>query len=923
VFIHRYVVRSVGHISNQAYQLFAQARVLGFELEKLDCHDVYHCAGDLSEADRLCLAEKLFKDSFLKQGRWEDTLQLIDSEQGCHIIEVSLRDGVSDIAADHIMRGARILGLASLKHVSVSQRFLVMGKQALREKDLRQLAEELLSNPVIEIYSLEKMPKPLRRAPSESNHTNVLKLSVRDLNDEELIKLAKHRRSALDLNEMQTIKSYFISQERDPTDIEFEMIAQTWSEHCSHKTFKAKITYSDRIIDGLLKSFIQKATREINAPWVRSAFVDNAGIIDFDDDYELSFKVETHNHPSAIEPFGGANTGMGGVIRDILGVSATPIAATDIFCFGSHSRRIESGVIAGVEDYGNKTGIPIVNGAVYYDQSYSTNPLVFCGCLGIAPKNKHPTRAQADDRIIVIGGKTGRDGLRGATFSSMTMDQETPDIASVSVQIGHPIMARALIEVVAEARDQELYHAITDCGAGGLSSAVGEMAALCGAAVELEQVKLKYQGLAPWEIWLSEAQERMVMAVPSSKLKQLQAICAIFECEMSDIGCFTDSGEIIVNFLGHQALKLSNKFLHQGMPQQVLWAPSTPSKKSLPPIIRQELADPESMLLALLAHPNISSKEKIIRLYDHEVQGASVIRPLVGANNDGPSDACVLKPSHTKSHRGLVLSNGMNPELGKYSPYAMAISAIDEAIRNAVAVGADPDRIAILDNFCFGNVKRPEVLSALVETAHACYDAATYYQTPFISGKDSLNNEYQGPDGESHAIIPTLVISALGIIDDVNLAVSMDFKSSGHHIYVLGSTSIESSDYAKELYRRLHQAIKTKLIQSCHDLSEGGLAVALAEMSIGGRLGCCINLGDSDLMMSLFGEFNARLLVEVKPQHAPTFEQLMSKDPSLPYQKLGITTENELFEIFHHHQSLISLPLTSLINAYFKQEIRA
>jgi phosphoribosylformylglycinamidine synthase len=650
---------------------------------------------------------------------------------------------------------------------------------------------------------------------------------------------------------------------------------------------------------------------------------------------------------------------VGGVIRDVLGVSAKPIAATDILCFGPqdldpetlpegvlHPRRIRSGVVAGVQDYGNKIGIPTVNGAIWYDAGYTANPLVFCGCVGLAPKNRTGgvTPPRPGDRVIVLGGRTGRDGLRGATFSSMTMDAQTGEVAGASVQIGDPITEKGLIEVITRARDAGLYHAITDCGAGGLSSAVGEMASQCGAEVELQHVRLKYPGLAPWEIWLSEAQERMVLAVPADALASLQSLCDTFDVELTDIGAFTNTHRLIVRCGGRVALDLANEFLHDGIPQRKLEARirrfalenSSTANSPNPPILNHS-----QLLLSLLSHPNLATKADVIRIYDHEVQGGTVVKPLTGAQNDGPSDACVIKPLGTKGARGIVLSNGLNPEFGKIDPYRMALSVVDEAIRNAVAVGADPERIALLDNFCWGDPKRPETLGGLVEAARGCHDAALHYGAPFISGKDSLNNEYLGSDGQRHAIPPTLLISAIGIIEDVLQAVTMDLKEAGNVVYLLGETKAELGgtywslitdhlssnsyqlsvisrvpglpEYAPQLYRALHRAMRANLVRACHDLSEGGLAVAAAEMCIGGRLGIALALNADDPVTALFSESNGRLLVEVRPEHCAAFE---SHFTGLPLQRLGLVTDDSHLTITTNTESLISLNLTDLLTAW-------
>lgn len=951
-------------------RLLADAKALGFtNLVGLEYQELYFVQGELNDTDKQRLINELFSDPVVQMG-YSQQQKILPEQQ---VIEIALRPGVTDPVAEQIVRGAHLLGIKGVQQAATGQRFLIKGEKHLSANELHTLANRLLANPVIHHYAIGQLETVFPQV--ETANDTVEMIPLRELDDTQLLALSRERRAALDIHEMNAIQNYYRELNREPTDVEFETIAQTWSEHCSHKTFRADIAVGDSyppatfgttsstsgkdayagttaaagetVIKGLLKTYIRAATEAIAAPWVWSAFVDNAGIIDFDDDYQVSFKVETHNHPSAIEPFGGANTGLGGVIRDVLGVSSKPIAATDIFCFGPqdielqtlpegtlHPRRIRSGVVAGVQDYGNKTGIPTVNGAIWYDSGYTANPLVFCGCVGLTPKNKHPRNPQVGDRVIVLGGRTGRDGLRGATFSSMTMDAQTGHVAGASVQIGDPIIAKGLIEVVTRACDLELYHAITDCGAGGFSSAVGEMASTIGAEVDLTQVKLKYPGLTPWEIWLSEAQERMVLAVPPKNLAVLQEISNTFDIELTDIGEFTQTKELIVRFGNKIVLQLANHFLFDGMPKKKLIASIRKTTPNLISTSNKEKNDPATLLLKLLAHPNIASKENVIRRYDHEIQGGTVVKPLTGVKNDGPSDACVLKPQGTQGVRGIVLSNGLNPEFGKHDPYAMALSVIDEAIRNAVAVGADPERIAILDNFCWGDPNRPETLGALVEAARGCYDAALHYQTPFISGKDSLNNEYLGVDGQRHAIPATLLISALGIIHDINRAVTMDFKNAGNSIYLLGETKNELVGshfllcggqatnlgtvpdmpiYAPSLYRALHQAMQDKLVSACHDLSEGGLAVAIAEMCIAGRTGCEVNLVATDTTTALFSESNGRLLVEIKPEHCAAFEACFADGLNTLLNKIGTVTAEPVLVLSNSGKTILTLPIEQLV----------
>ncbi|MCS6848855.1 MAG: phosphoribosylformylglycinamidine synthase subunit PurL [Anaerolineae bacterium] len=922
--------------------------------------DLYFLGGALDDSDASRIAEQLLCDPVTQTYAPGASPQ----PAGAHIVEVVLRPGVTDAVADELVRAARELGVNGIERAATGARYTLHG--ALDAEQVTRIARRLLANEVIQTFSIDAPIQPyLDYTASENPHIEVI--PIRGADDDALMRLSRERRLALNPEEMRAIRDYFIEIGRDPTDAEIETLAQTWSEHCVHKTFKAKIEIRDSrleiegaqspisnlqspIVDGLLKTYIKRATDEIAAPWVKSAFVDNAGVIAFDDEFDLAFKAETHNHPSAIEPFGGANTGVGGVIRDIIAVSARPIANTDVLCFGPqdlpfdalpegvlHPRRVRAGVIAGIEDYGNKMGIPTVSGAIVYDEGYIANPLVYCGCVGIAPVNSHPRAPQAGDRIVVLGGRTGRDGLRGATFSSAALTAETSDVAGSSVQIGNPIVEKNVMEVVMAARDARLYHAITDCGAGGLSSAVGEMGATLGARVQLERVPLKYAGLAPWEIWLSEAQERMVLAVPQQNLTALQAICERFDCEMSDIGEFTGDGHLRVYYRDLCACDLDMRFLHDGLPRRVLRAvvggrgdvetrgqedgrtgrqgdketrgkgdggASRPVDLSLSQLVAR-----------MMAHPNVASKEDVIRVYDHEVQGGTVIKPLVGIGKHGPSDAVVIKPQGTRGLRGFALACGINPNIGKRDAYAMAVSIVDEAIRNLVCVGADPSRIALLDNFCWGDPNDPVELGALVEACRGCYDAALHYRAPFISGKDSLNNTYLDKHGRRAGIPATLLISAIGIVDDVTKCVTMDLKAAGDRLYLLGETKDELAgslyeqivgrdascrvsattpptlpSHAPALYAALHRAMQAGLVRAAHDCSEGGLAVALVEMAQAGGLGIELEgIGDWRLEIALFSESNGRIVVEVAPEHAPAFEAMLH---GLPWAIIGVTTES-------------------------------
>lgn len=780
---------------------------------------------------------------------------------------------------------------------------------------------------------------------------NVKHIPIRNVDESELIRISREGLLSLNLPEMRAIQSYFARQGREPTDVEIETIAQTWSEHCVHKTFKSRIEYTENggsveIIDGLFNSFIRRATEEIDKEWCVSVFVDNAGIVEFDDDYNIAFKVETHNHPSAIEPYGGAGTGIGGVIRDCLGtgLGAKPILNTDVFCFGPldlaykqlptgslHPRRVFKGVVAGVRDYGNRMGIPTANGAILFDPRFTGNPLVFCGNVGLIPKNRCEKSVRPGDLILAVGGRTGRDGIHGATFSSLELDDASESLGSV-VQIGNPIMEKKMVDVLMKARDRRLYRSITDCGAGGFSSAVGEMGKDTGAEVHLENVRLKYEGLAPWEIWLSEAQERMVLALPPENLEAMTELCEAELVEATVLGEFTDSQKLRVSYGGNLAAELDMHFLHEGLPtptKKAVW--ETPCFPEPPePMIFNggnggtdppTTADFTQDLCAILGSPNVASKEWVIRQYDHEVQGGIVLKPLVGKENDGPSDACITIPV-LGSRKGVIVANGINPKFSDIDPYHGAAAAIDEALRNIIAVGGNLESTALLDNFSWGNPDKPDRLGGLVRAAKACYDIATAYGTPFISGKDSLYNEYRDTTtGKQLAIPSTLLISACCVMPDVTKAITMDAKSPGNPIYVLGKTYRElgASHYydihgfvgnsvpivrpeeGKSTMAALSGAIEERLIHSCHDCSEGGIAVAVAEMAFAGGFGMELDLAgvprDAEVTTDdvlLFAESNSRFILEVSRENCAAFEGFME---GVPYGCIGRIIERPEFAI--------------------------
>ena len=861
---------------------------------------VHHVEGDVTATQIAELCEQVLVDPVVDSS----IVDGVTPAQG-RVVEVALMPGATDPDARELEQAARNLGLPAIRVVT-ARRYDLIGE--LSDTDVATLTRRLLANDTIEISTEGELPAEFAGAAEADVRVDVVPLD--SLSNDELTQLSHERVLSLDLTEMQAIQAHFAAEGRHPRDAELETLAQTWSEHCVHKTFRATIdlthTAADGTVtrtrhDGLLPA-LREVTEELDPPWLRSAFVDDAGIVAFDDEFDVAFKVETHNHPSALEPFGGANTGVGGVVRDVIGVSARPIACTDVLCFGPadlpddqlptgvlHPRRIRDGVVAGIGDYGNKLGLPTVNGAVLYHEGYTANPLVYCGALGILPHGSHPTKPEVGDRIISLGGRVGRDGIHGATFSSAGMDASTVDHVGSAVQIGDPITEKGLIEVIERARDAHLYNAITDCGAGGFSSSVGEMGEDLGVDVDLSTVPLKYPGLQPWEIWLSEAQERIVIAVPPAKLHTLRDLCGAWDVEVTDLGTFTGSERLVVRYGDTPVVDMPMAFLHDGIPRREMdaaWADSAPTDVVVPAI-------GVSHVLRLLAHPNVASKEDIIRRYDHEVRGGTVVRPYVGPEADGPADAAVLKPLGTAGTKAVVLSNGICPSVGRHDPYAMALLAMDEAVRNLVAVGGDPDQVAVLDNFCWGDPTKPDRLGSLVRAVQGCTEGARRYSMPFISGKDSLFNEF---DGE--AIPGTLLISALGLVPDLHRAIDSAGMAEGDDVWLVGEHqgalggslasdefNLGATDVPAPLhdplprYRAIHAAIASGLISAAHDCSDGGLAVAVAEMAIAARLGVTIDVPADgvDPATALVNEAPGRLVLTASVAERPAVAAVLGE----------------------------------------------
>ncbi len=932
--MHRVEVRLKSHLPDaRGAGLVKDIRDLGITtVSDVRVIDIYWLDAELSSDNLDLICRRLLADPVIQDYRCDSAISAdADSSSNRSVVEATYNPGVMDPVEGTVMKAVRDLGINDVRAVKTAKRYLIEGQ--LNTEQLESICGKLLVNPIVE-HIVGPDTVPFSEHPQyhfRLNHYNII--------DTDGSGLAEVRKDfSFSEPELQAIIGYFREQGRNPTDIELETLFQTWSEHCVHKTFKGKLSLSgvgiDNLlesslakigqvvqweglwvkIDNLLKSTIMRATQELAKPWCLSVFMDNAGVIEFDEKWALCFKVETHNHPSAVEPYGGAATGIGGVVRDPLGtgLGSKPILNTDVFCFAPpdfpheklpkgvlHPRRIFKGVRAGVADYANRLGIPTLNGAILFDERYLANPLVYCGTLGLIPGElSRRGQQRAGDLVVVFGGRTGRDGIHGVTFASEQLTEESSTLSFTSVQIGNPIVEKKVIDVLLQARDRGLYRRITDCGGGGLSSAVGEMAADTGVRIDLEKVPLKYAGLTYSEIWVSESQERMLIAVPPDCIDELMALFDSENVEAAVIGEFTGDRHLRLFYHGELVGDLSMEFLHEGLPQMNMEAVWQPPHHAEP-----DFASPDDLgrdLMEVLGTWNVCSKEWVIRQYDHEVQGGSVLKPLVGVNSDGPGDAAIIRPV-LDSDRGVIVSNGINPKYSDIDPYWMAASAIDEALRQIIAVGGDLDRVALLDNFCWGDTRRPEMLGALVRAAQACHDIALVYGTPFISGKDSLNNEFEY-EGNVIAIPHTLLISAIGIMADVNRAVSMDLKQAGDLIYVVGETwnELGGSAYlstrnlvgngvprvdaprAKILMDNLSAATWKNLVRACHDCSDGGLGVAIAEMAFAGGLGVAVHLEQVPLGepidrddFVLFSESNSRFLVEVAPEDREEFEKTM------------------------------------------------
>ena len=963
---------------------------LQIDLPAVKTLDVYTVDADLSPEELQRAAAGPFCDPVIQEYAIDEPL----ARDFDMLIEVGLRPGVTDNTGRTAREAIQYLTgrpFGPEEGVYTSTQYLFQGLTDTTVAE--QVATDFLGNALIQEWSIipaaafdsrRGVPVRVPRV-SSSARVQVRRIDLQ-VSDAELLEISRQGMLALNLREMQTIQRYTgqpgiledrrrVGLDSQLTDVELEALAQTWSEHCKHKIFSARIDYEDgqggrQQIDSLFKSYIVAATAEVRrqlgaADYCLSVFKDNAGVISLTDEWSLVFKVETHNSPSALDPYGGALTGIVGVNRDGMGtgMGARLIFNTDVFCFASpfteqqlpprllHPRRIYEGVVEGVEHGGNKSGIPTINGSLVFDERFAGKPLVYCGTAALMPRTlhgrpAHEKRAGCGDHIVMTGGRIGKDGIHGATFSSEELHEGSP---ATAVQIGDPITQRKMFDFLLEARDRGLYTAITDNGAGGLSSSVGEMAEDTGGCeLHLDRAPLKYSGLQPWEILVSEAQERMTLAVPPERLESFLSLAAEMDVEATELGVFTDSGFFHCLYDGATVARLRMDFLHDGLPQMTI-----PARWEAPRLSEPEFPCPDDLngeLLALLGHLNICSKESIVRRYDHEVQAGSVIKPLTGAANDGPSDAAVFRPL-PDSFVGVVVAHGICPSYSDIDTYRMMACAIDEGLRNYVAVGGDIEHVAGLDNFCWCDPvlsdKTPDgayKAAQLVRANQALYDYCVAFRVPLISGKDSMKNDYQ--IGERRiSIPPTVLFSVIGRISDLRRAVSMDVKRPGDLVYLLGRTADElggseyyarhgfvganapqvHADTALKRYRSLNRAQQEGLVASCHDLSDGGLAVALAEKAFAGGFGMRIDLktldADPNLRTDtlLFSESQSRLLVSIPPASRTAFEDLFAGQSC---RLIGEVTRDPELEILDRHGEQVMLAGLPDLKEAWQQPLR-
>ncbi len=957
---------------------------------------------DIKELDLEKMKDEIFYDDVIEDCYVEyETFknQKIDYD---YFVDVQFRPGVTDNPSKSCEEALSLYGL----YPDVYSSTLYLIKSPSDFNAVSKLCNKLLGNNLIQeikVFSKGEINETRRfreiSLPKVELKSGIIidVIDLENMNNNELSNLSDKRCLALNLDELNFIKTYYkgIKKKRlekglptNPTDVEVEVLAQTWSEHCKHKIFSAKINYTDEKnkkyqIDSLYKTYIKGATQKIksdrNLDWLRSVFTDNAGIVRFDKNVDLCIKVETHNSPSALDPYGGALTGILGVNRDILGcgLGAKPIANMDVFCLADptipsskedenrlpadlmNPKQILEGLHKGVEDGGNKSGVPTVNGAMVFDRDYAGKPLVFVGTVGVMPQKLKDGRKievkepQIGDYVVMVGGAIGADGIHGATFSSLELNETSP---STAVQIGDPLTQKRVSDFIIAARDECLFTCITDNGAGGLSSSVGEMATLTGGAkIDLRKCPIKYLGLSPYELMISESQERMTLAVCAEKKDRFLELSHFHGVESSFIGHFHNKGELEIFYDNEIVASLSLEFLHESLPQMNLeacwdrprdrsnWLGDKRETVKLDEVDKQFISN---AITKLLESPNIASKEKYVRRYDHEVQAATISKPFVGTSGHGPGNAggVWLYPHGGEESNGIMISNGLCPRMSLSDPYKMTLMAVDESLRNVVAQGGDPDHCVLLDNFCWPDPQKSKMnphgdykLGQLVKSCEALFDITTTYGTPLVSGKDSMKNDFRGKNRKGEelkiSVLPTLLVTALAKCD-VNKIMSSDFKNEGDVVYELGyrGPGLLHSEFLElfeieyphllpqidiheniKLYRLIYEACSKGVLESCHDVSDGGMILALIESCFGNNKGLDLSFSTpKDVYKQLdylFNESAGRFIVSVKKENITSFESIFKN----LFIELG---EVNNADYVSHKELDINLSVNSCINIW-------
>lgn len=937
--IHTVRVRTTQGPDSKGASVLADLRhrLPRLSVEDVQTAKVYRVEG-ITKSEAKNLAEKLFAEKINQQY----TINTPILTGAHHTIEIAYKPGVMNPEVASVIKAAHDMNIYPTAADS-SYEYGFFGKLTKQQAEEGIFMLNLLNKTVEYIISQE--PKTLLIKGSVGPTTII---PIRSISDDALMELSKDK-LFLNLEEMKTIQAYFQKIKRDPTDCELETLAQTWSEHSGHKTFKATL-----VVDGKKKiPLITRIKKEAlkHKKNIVSAFVDNSGVMDFYDGMAICGKVETHNSPSAIEPYGGAMTGSGGVFRDILGTGkgAKAVVSTDMFCFAPWDmdlKKLPPGslppqyllqrVITGVKDYGNRMGIPTNNGSIHFHEDFRAKPTVIVGAYGIIPKKQAIIgKPKKGDLIICVGGKTGRDGIHGATFSSGEMTDRTINVNSSAVQIGNAIEEKRMFDALLEARDAKTIRAMQDVGGGGFSSAIGELGKDVGVTVNLEKAPLKYQGLSPWEIWISESQERMIVAVEKKQKNKFLSICKKYNVDVTILGIFDGSKTLRVTYGKKIVCNMSMSFLHDGLPRRNMVAKYPEKKensvtKPITPKTEKEWVD---VLRKILAHGDICSKEPIVRLYDHTVQGTNSLQPFSGEKLDGPNDASVIRPLLKKPY-GMIVAHGMNPILNRIDPYWGSIWAATEAIANYVAVGGNYKDASLINNYIWP-FPDTESLWSLDKSVDAVVDFMKLLKIPVISGKDSLSSTYRGKDGTVIKIPPVLCMSVFGKTPDVAKTVSSDFKKDSSiiclvgkpHMALGGSTyyttqGITGADVPKvdvktlpKVLQAIHTGIQKKQILSSHDISEGGLFTTLFEMCLGGNMGASLDIpnGKTEADAFLFNETAGCFLIEVANKE--TAKKLFD---NVPYKVIGKTKKEFSITAIQNKQTLFTANVQVLKNTWQK-----